>query len=600
MISPCPRIMVAGTHSGVGKTSVTLALVAALRKRGLKVQCFKVGPDYLDPTYLRLASGRPCYNLDGWMMGRDYVESLFNSKACDGDIAVVEGVMGLYDGAHPTTPEGSTAELAGWLEAPVILVVNVHGMARSVAALVKGFSELEGAPQIRGVIANQCGSEVHRGWIREALGAFGLPAVVGTIPRGAFPDLPSRHLGLVTADGCNLGATTLEALGAAMETHGSVDEILRIARGTERLGASAKTRAGLGRTAAGSIAGKSGAAEESKDWVAKVTTQPLDADAARSVSDAGVLKESSLQEKKVGLSTAFPIFGRTSFGQELTTETQRHREEMKTPLGSLREKILSDLQGSPVAVLKNTSPYLRKEALSSAEGEVPVSMLSQVPLARARVRLGVAFDEAFHFYYQDNLDALEASGAELVRFSPLHDGAVPENLDALYLGGGYPEEHAQALSANESMLESIKEFAKSGRPVYAECGGLMYLCQGIERLDGSRYAQAELLPCWTKMLPRLKSLGYVEVTLAADSLFGPQGSRLRGHEFHYSELVGDPLQTSNWEAVYRVQRRRGDHGSREGYRQGNVLMSYCHLHFASRPGSVEHFLQRCSVRRRRD
>ncbi|MEW6348411.1 MAG: cobyrinate a,c-diamide synthase [Thermodesulfobacteriota bacterium] len=492
MISSCPRLVVAGTHSGVGKTSVTLALVSALKQRGLKVQCFKVGPDYLDPTYLKLASNRPCYNLDGWMMGRRYVQSLFTARCGDADIAVVEGVMGLYDGAYPTTPEGSTAELARWLEAPVILVVNVHGMAGSVAALVKGYAELDGAPAIRGVIANRCGSDVHREWIREAVRAFHLPMVVGTVPRGAFPDLRSRHLGLVTADGRNLATATLTALGATLEAHASVDEILRIARSPVARTRTTTSGTSLGRTAEGLAGGKSGA-EEHAGHVEVTTT------------------------------TAFPC----------------------------------------------ADP--------------------------SRVRLGVAFDEAFHFYYQDNLDALEAGGAELVRFSPVHDVAVPVRLDALYLGGGYPEEHAHALSKNESMLESVREFVKAGRPVYAECGGLMYLSQAIERLDGTHYAQVGLLPCRTRMLRCLKSLGYVEVTLAADSLFGPEGSRLRGHEFHYSELVNDPLETDDWQAVYRAQRRRGGDVSPEGFQRGNVLASYCHLHFASCPGAVEHFLGRCRV-----
>ncbi len=538
MISPCPRIVVAGTHSGVGKTSVTLALVAAIRQRGLKVRCFKVGPDYLDPTYLKLASGGPCYNLDGWMMGRQYVESLFEAKCRDADIAVVEGVMGLYDGAYPTTPEGSTAEMAWWLEAPVILVANVHGMARSVAALVKGYVELEGATAIRGVIANQCGSEVHKDWIREAVKAFGLPAVVGTIPRGAFPDLPSRHLGLVTADGRNLGATTLAALGAAMETHASVDEILRIARSTEQRGPARKTGTVLDRTATGLPEGESGRERQNRENAREPASEPLKEGATRSAAGEGVPYKFWLQEQGVGS--------------------------------------------------------------RSTESEVPVPLCSEAPSAGARLRLGVAYDEAFHFYYQDNLEALEAYGAELVRFSPLHAGAVPEQLDALYLGGGYPEEHAPALSENGSMLASVRGFAKSGRPVYAECGGLMYLSESIERLDGTRYTQVGILPGWTRMLPKLKSLGYVEVTLAADSLFGPKGSRLRGHEFHYSELVGDPLQADDWSGVYQIRRRRGGNISVEGFQRGNVLVSYCHVHFASRPGSVEHFLRRCSAWKERD
>ncbi len=172
---PCPRIVIAGTNSGVGKTSVTLALVCALRKRGLRVQTFKVGPDFLDPTYLTLASGRPCYNLDGWMTDKAYVQNLFINKAVNADIAVIEGVMGLFDGSDPVDASGSTAEIAVWLDAPVLLVVNAHGVARSLAALVKGFAEFDPALTIAGIVANHCGSERHGDWLKESLNAFGLP-----------------------------------------------------------------------------------------------------------------------------------------------------------------------------------------------------------------------------------------------------------------------------------------------------------------------------------------------------------------------------------------------------------------------------------------
>ena len=196
----CPTLVIAGTHSGSGKTSLTLALARALARRGLRVQTFKAGPDFLDPTYLALASGRPCYNLDGWMAGQDHVRGLFERAAADADCALVEGVMGLFDGADAAGDEGSTAEIARWLDAPVLLVVNVHGMGRSIAALVKGFTSF--APEIRfaGVVANHCGSERHAAWLADSLRAADLPPLVGAIPRGAFPELAHRHLGLVTAD----------------------------------------------------------------------------------------------------------------------------------------------------------------------------------------------------------------------------------------------------------------------------------------------------------------------------------------------------------------------------------------------------------------
>jgi len=450
---------VAGTHSGVGKTSVTLALVSALRRRGLRVQPFKVGPDYLDPTYLSVAAGRPCYNLDGWMTGKDYVRKVFAERAVAADISVIEGVMGLFDGSDPVGPEGSTAEIAAWLDAPVILVADVHGLSRSIAALVKGYATFDRSVRIAGVVANNCGTERHGVWLAESLDASDLPRLVAAIPRGAFPELPRRHLGLVTADAGILGESVLDALGEALERHGSVDEILHLARETSDI----------------------------------------------------------------------------SMGESPQTGTTSDR----------------------------------------------------------RTRLGIAHDAAFHFYYPDNLDALAAAGCELVPFSPVADPELPENLYALYLGGGYPEEHAEELSNNTSMIESVHCFAARGRPVYAECGGLMYLSQGVESREGKRFPMVGLLPSWTRMLGRIKSLGYVEVALAKDSLFGVEGSSLRGHEFHYSELVGDPTDTGEWTPVYRTRYRRRDEWNSEGFQSGNILASYVHMHFASKPGAVDHFLTVC-------
>ncbi len=458
---PCPRIVVAGTNSGVGKTSVTLALVSALRRRGLTVQTFKVGPDYLDPTYLSLASGRPCYNLDGWMTGESHVRNLFLDKASNADVAVIEGVMGLFDGSDPVDSTGSTAEIATWLDAPVLLVVNAHGVARSLAALVKGYTEFDPGLRIAGIVVNHCGSERHGEWLAKSLNAFGLPQAVASIPRGAFPDLSSRHLGLVTANSRNLSEEVTEALGKALERHGRVDEILRIARSA----------------------------------------------------------------------SAIP--------------------ETSTP---------------------------RKE-----------------PETRKRLRLGLAYDAAFHFYYQDNLEALEENGFKLVRFSPLRDYILPEELDGLYIGGGYPEEHAEALAGNTHMLESVRQFAQTGRPVYAECGGLMYLAQGIECNGGRRHRLVGMLPQWTRMSARLKALSYVEVTLTQDSLFGKEGDRLRGHEFHYSELIDDTAVQEPWSRPYLVMRRRSGPAVPEGFQNGGTVASYVHVHFASQPKALEHFVSVCTV-----
>lgn len=456
----CPRIVIGGTESGAGKTSLTLALVAALRRRGSRVQTFKVGPDFLDPSYLAVASGRPCYNLDGWMMGRDYVEKLVARTTADADIAVIEGVMGLYDGASHDSLEGSTAEIAAWLRAPVILAADVYGMARSLAAVVKGFATFERKVKVAGVIANHCGSVRHGIMLAEALQASRLPPMVAAIPRGALPALPERHLGLVTADARNLPPQALEALADAFEHYSTLGEIVSMARSAPFLYVEAPERKGL----------------------------------------AG------------------------------------------------------------------------------------------------RVRLGIARDAAFHFYYQDMLDEMEDNGCTLVPFSPVSDGYLPSGLDALYLGGGYPEEVAAELSTNGPMLASVRDFAASGRPVYAECGGLMYLCREMETVDGRRHPLAGILPTSTKMHRGLQALAYVDVTLKEDSLWGLAGECVRGHEFHHSSLEANPDGVEGWRSVYLMRKPRVEAPVEEGFQKGNILASYAHLHLASRPEALENFIRSCEPR----
>ncbi len=331
----CPCLLIGAASSGTGKTTLALTLTRALTRRGLRVQTFKVGPDFLDPTHLALASGRPCYNLDGWMCGPDYVRELFARKTDDADFAVIEGVMGLFDGASPDSIEGSSAEVARLLGVPVLLVANVRGMSRSLAALVKGFASFEPGVQIGGVIANHCGSARHADLLRTALQASGLPPLLGAIPSNAFPPLASRHLGLVAAASDTLSTATLDVFADALEQHSGIEALMKVGQ-------------------------------------AFLPVQP----------------------------SKNPVTGRLC---------------------------------------------------SDDRARVP-----------APLRLGIARDAAFSFYYPDNLEALEAQGATLVAFSPLADIALPADLDGIYLGGGYPELHAPALAANQPMLEALRCFAAAG------------------------------------------------------------------------------------------------------------------------------------------
>jgi cobyrinic acid a,c-diamide synthase len=448
-----PRLVISGTASGVGKTTVTVALICALRARGLSVAAFKCGPDYLDPTYHARAADGACHNLDGWMMGQGAVLDTFARAASGADIALIEGVMGLFDGASATSEAGSTAEVAKWLQAPVVLVCDASGMARSIAALAGGFASFDRGLRVAGVIANRVGSRKHLELLRQALQS---PPILGGFTDEAALAFPERHLGLTTAARATVPEALLSAWG-----------------------------------------------ERATEWI-----------------DVDALIE-----------------------------------------------------------LARAAPPLPARATEAAP--VPAS---------ARCRIGVAFDEAFHFYYEDNLRRLEALGAEIVRFSPVHDARLPE-VDGLYLGGGYPEVHAEALASNESMRREISEFSRAGAPIYAECGGLMLLCEQIRCVDGSSYPMAGVIPAQAHMTDRLQALGYVEVETRSPTALGPAGVRFRGHQFRYSELE----MLGEVERAYEMRRCRDGERLLEGFRVRNTLASYVHAHWGSSAAGAEGFVAFCAA-----
>ncbi|GAB6082911.1 cobyrinate a,c-diamide synthase [Desulfuromonas carbonis] len=452
-------LLIAAPASGCGKTTVTLGLLAAMRRRGLVVAPFKVGPDFIDPGHHAAACGGSSRNLDGWMCGEAWVRESFARSSAGADLAVIEGVMGLFDGAAGGSDTGSSAEIARWLGARVLLVIDARAQARSAAALVQGFVNFEPRLEFAGVLCNRVGSDNHRALLTEALAAVpGLPPLLGCLPRAAELALPERHLGLVTAGDCGRDEEFFARLADAIERHVDLDRLL----------------GGRGR-----------------------------------------------------------LDGR---GQVLTWDT-------RVPCQDL-------------------TPRIRPP----------------------KVRIGVARDAAFCFYYPENLELLAAAGAELVEFSPLSDGRLPEGLDGLYLGGGYPELHADQLAGNRSLLDGLKQAAAAGLPIYAECGGLMLLAESI---DGR--AMTGIFPGAARLLPRRKALGYRAVTLRKDTLLGPAGTVVRGHEFHYSEFEPGAVV----DRVYRVSRRDGAALADEGFRRGNLLASYIHLHFGSNPQVAEHFVTCC-------
>jgi cobyrinic acid a,c-diamide synthase len=450
-MSPCPRLVIAGTHSGVGKTTVTLAILAALRRRGRRVQPFKAGPDFIDPSHHTAVTGRPSRNLDGWMLGELINREIFVHAASDADISVIEGMMGLFDGSSAVSERGSTAELAKQLDAPVSLVIDGTAMARSVAAMARGYAQFDPALRVAGVIFNRISGEGHYRLLKEAVEAETNLAVVGYLPLDSAVTVPDRHLGLMTA--IEQGSSDLY----------------------RRLGGLAARTIDLDRVEG----------------------------LAQSAGDFSVL-------------------------------------------------------GSPF-------PVIRSENGIRDAGD-------------GLVRVGVAYDPAFCFYYPENLELLEAEGAEVARFSPLNDRSLPD-IDLLYLGGGYPELHGEGLAGNVPMRQAVRSFAEQGGVVYAECGGMMYLTQAIRDLDGRTHEMVGLFAAEAIMRKPGLTLGYRTVELSQPCILGKPGVIVRGHEFHYStiELRG-PLHYA-----CTLMDAQGKPKGQDGLVMGNTLALYTHLHFASQP-----------------
>lgn len=449
-------VMVAGTASGVGKTTVTLGLIGALRRRGLRVQPFKAGPDYIDPSYHAAVAGVPSRNLDTWLVPPAGVAELFARATRDADVAVVEGVMGLYDGRSARDETGSGAELAKLLGLPVVLVVDTAAVARSAAATVLGFQRFDPGLRLAGVVLNRVGGERHAALCRDAIEpATGVP-VLGALPRRDDLALPERHLGLIPATEGATPAAVFEQVVDLVGRSLDVDRLLRLA--------------------------------------------------------------------------ALP-------------------------------------------------------ALAPA----PPALFPEAP-APTRARLAVALDRAFSFYYRDSLDLLAAWGAELAPFSPLADADLPAGSGGVYIGGGFPELHAGELAANAAMIGALRRAAGRGVPIYAECGGLMYLGESLVDFAGAAHRMAGLIPASSRLTERRLSLGYRTVRALADGPLLSRGQEVRGHEFHWSRLAGaEPA-----DAAYEVTDQGG---RREGFRRGSVLASYIHLHLASDRRLAPRFVAACGAAR---
>lgn len=448
-----PRLLIAAPHSGSGKTTIVCGLLAALKKRGLDVSPFKIGPDYIDTGWHATACGRAASNLDTWLMTPALMKSMFFERAASTGISVVEGVMGLYDGGRGGV--SSTAEIAKLLKIPVVLVIDAKSMGESAAALALGFRQYDSEVDIRGVILNRLGSETHRQMICEAMDKIGVP-VLGALFRDEGLRLPERHLGLQPTQENSDAEAVIKRMGEAAESSLDVDALIKIAE---------------------------------------------------------------------------------------------------------------------------SAPYANIECLKRA----PLSTI------KPHIKIGVARDEAFSFYYPESLAVLEEMGAEIVYFSPLRDSALPQ-VSGLIFGGGFPEVFAEQLSANLSMRAAVRRAAEAGMPIYAECGGYMYLTGELIDFDNKAHAMAGVIPHKTMMNKKMQMVGYVEAEALHDTALCSAGSVIRGHEFHFSSTLITGAQDN---PAFLFRRNRTNAVYTGGYASGSVLASYLHVHFAGAADAAATFLRKC-------
>lgn len=463
-----PALMIAGTASGVGKTTVAMGIMAALNKTRT-VQPYKVGPDYIDPAFHSYITGRQCRNLDSYMLEAPMVRYLYEKNLDGAEVAVVEGVMGLFDGAEVGSDIGTSAGIAKMLGLPVILVVDGAKVATSLAATVKGFDLFDPALRIAGVIINNVGGKAHYDLLKRGIEHHTDVMVCGYLKKDSRLVLPERHLGLVPAGEQRDLTAVFDALGTAVAETVDLAKLLELA--------------------------------DAKAVEAKI-------------------KEAKAKEAKAEAASVF------------------------TP---------------------------------KAFNDVPV-------------RIGIARDKAFSFYYQDALDYMADFGrVEWVPFSPMTDAGLPENLDGLYIGGGFPEMFPDSLKANDSFIQNLLEKLKAGMPYTAECGGLMYLCDTLTDLEGVCHPMVGWFEGGTTMTRRLQRFGYAKLTLKAPSIFG-HGEHINVHEFHRSAAeVKAPT-------GYHLEKIRGGKVIGDwqgGYMKGAGVAAYAHMHFMSNPAFAHNFVQAC-------
>ncbi len=452
------HFFIAAAHKSSGKTSVSVGLAAALVKRGLTVQPFKKGPDYIDPLWLGRATGRDCYNLDFFTMSHAEILRTFATQSATADISLIEGNKGLFDGLDVEGTD-SNAALAKLLSAPVVLVIDTTGMTRGIAPLIKGYLDFDPGVDVRGVILNKVGGTRHESKLRAALERYTDTEVLGAVGRNQALEIPERHLGLIPANEAKSADATIARLAEAVSAEVDVDYLIEIA-------------------SAGRI------------------------------------------------------------------------------------------------------PVTKSKSLAEARKPAP------------DVRIAIARDASFSFYYQDDLAAFVDAGAELIPFDTLSDSQLPE-ADGLFIGGGFPETHLAALSANQSLLADIRQALTAGMPAYAECGGLMYLARSIQ-WRGEKFNMVGAVTGDIVVADRPQGRGYAVLEETGKGLWPPgadatgtSSAGIPAHEFHYARLENLP---GNVDYAYRVIRGHGIDGHHDGLLVGNLLAGFVHQRNTQANRWVERFV----------
>ncbi|MHA1301989.1 MAG: Ni-sirohydrochlorin a,c-diamide synthase [Candidatus Helarchaeota archaeon] len=450
-----PRVIISGTGSSIGKTTIATGLMNALRNKGLKVQAFKIGPDFIDPSYHSIATNRPSRNLDSFLMTASQIRWSFCNAVKNCDISIIEGVRGLYEGLTATEDVGSTAHIAKILNAPIVIVIDIRGITKSAAAYILGFKQLDPDISIAGVILNKFSNQQHYLKAKKAIEKFTNTPVIGAIPNEQQQELEQRHLGLIPMAEFKEKEKKISLIGNFISENVELEQVIDIANNVNEIQGNQK------------------------------------------------------------------------------------------PLWNIDEE-----------------------------------------LAKQKIKIGIAKDSAFTFYYQDNLDALSQNGAKFIEYSPVNGETLPES-DCYLLGGGFPEIYSKKISQNITFLKDLKKIISENYPVYAECGGLMVLGKNIIKDSNVKFQMANIFPIDIIMTKRRQGLAYVEGTTTKNHPFLPPNLLIKGHEFHYSKLD----KVNNLIFGYKINRGKGVDGSYDGICVNSSIASYLHLHIASVPNFAINFLK---------